>query len=180
MVLERQHEPRNQSSMNMPALPPIEYTKTEIDGIPARPDSRAIMQKAVDGHPINVYSGNDYINLYHVWDRMVARRPKQFRDLRIVRVQIGNSHWQVFILGSTAKIPDLKFDDGYNPKRGRYKRLAQELRDTGTVVVGSKTEAIKARRAWQLYVPSEKRRALKSSIVKVGRTTDHAVVLKDR
>lgn len=162
-----------------PKLAPILYAKQEISGIMVRPDSRAVMRKAVEGHPIEVTSGNDYINLYHVFERMVAS-DKQLSKMRIVRKQIGHSRWFIFVSPEGTEIPDVPLLEGYDPKRGRYKRYAEQLAEGDAVQLPSKAEAIKARRAWQLYVPAEKRRHLRSTIRKVPRTGKFLVMVLDR
>jgi hypothetical protein len=162
-----------------PKRPPILYAKQEIGGIMVRPDSRAVMRKAVEGHPIEVTSGNDYINLYHVFERMVAS-DRSLKDFKAVRKQIGHSRWFMFVLPKDAEVPDIPLLEGYDPKRGRYKRYAEQLAAGDAVQLPSKSEAIKARRAWQLYVPAEKRAHLRSTIRQVPRTGKYLVLLLNR
>lgn len=144
-----------------------------------RPDSRAVMRKAVEGHPIEVTSGNDYINLYHVFERMVAS-DRSLSKMKIVRKQIGHSRWLIFVTPEGTDIPDVPLLDGYDPKRGRYKRYAEQLAAGDAVQLPNKVEAIKARRAWQLYVPADKRRHLRSTIRKVPRTGKFLVMVLER
>jgi hypothetical protein len=160
-------------------LPSILYAKQEINGITVRPDSRDVMRKAVDGHVIEVASGNDYINLYHVFERMVAG-DKALSDLKLFRKQVGQSRWLMFVGPEGSEIPDVPLQDGYDPKRGRYKRYAEQLAAGDTLVLGDKIEAIKARRAWQLYVPGDKRRHLRSTIRKVAKTGKFLVMVLNR
>lgn len=160
-------------------LPTILYAKQEMNGITVRPDSRAVMRKAVEGHPIEVGSGNDYINLYHVFERMVAG-DRKLSKLKLVRKQIGHSRWLIFVVNDPSAVPDVPLQEGYDPKRGRYKRYAEQLAAGEAVQLPNKVEAIKARRAWQLYVPAEKRRHLRSTIRKVARTGKFLVLILER
>lgn len=144
-----------------------------------RPDSRHVMQKAVEGHPVEVTSGNDYINLYHVFERMVAS-DKKLAGLRLFRKQVGHSRWVMYVGPEGAELPDVPLQDGYDPKRGRYKRYAEQLAAGDAVQLPNKAEAVKARRAWQLYVPAEKRRHLRSTIRFVPKSSKYIVMLLDR
>ncbi|PTX91337.1 hypothetical protein [Opitutus sp. ER46] len=158
---------------------PILYAKQEIGGIMVRPDSRAVMRKAIEGHPVEVGSGNDYINLYHVFERMVEG-DRRLGKLKLIRKQIGHSRWLIFVVPENAAAPEVPLVDGYDPKRGRYKRYAEQLAAGNAVQLPSKVEAVKARRAWQLYVPAEKRRQLRSTIRKVPRTGRFLVAVLPR
>lgn len=160
-------------------LPTILYAKQELGGITVRPDSRAVMRKAIEGHPIEVGSGNDYINLYHVFERMV-QADKKLAKLRLIRKQIGHSRWLIFVTSGNVTVPDVPLQDGYDPKRGRYKRYAEQLAAGDAVQLPNKVEAVKARRAWQLYVPAEERRHLRSTIRKVTRTGKFLVLVLER
>jgi hypothetical protein len=160
-------------------LATIVYAKQEVNGITVRPDSRAVMRKAIEGHPVEVASGNDYINLYHVFERMVSG-DRKLSKLRIVRKQIGHSRWLIFVVTENASAPDVPLQEGYDPKRGRYKRYAEQLANGDAVQLPNKVEAIKARRAWQLYVPAEKRRHLRSTIRKVAKTGRYLVMVLER
>lgn len=153
----------------MHSLPPIRYGKSEISGIPVRPDSRVIVLKAIEGHPIDVFSGNDYINLYHVFDRLVASYRDRFKGLKFYRKQMGRSKWRIFVAPEGADLPDVEVESGYDPKRGRYKRYAESLAAGELVEVESHNEAIKVRRAWQLYVPKEERKHLRAKVEALGR-----------
>jgi hypothetical protein len=157
-------------------LAPILYAKQEIGGILVRPDSRAVMRKAIEGHPVEVGSGNDYINLYHVFERMVEG-DKRLGKLRLIRKQIGHSRWLIFVVEEGGDVPDVPLLDGYDPKRGRYKRYAEQLAAGDSIQLPSKVEAVKARRAWQLYVPAEKRRHLRSTIRKVPKSGKYVVMV---
>lgn len=160
-------------------LAPIIYAKQELGGILVRPDSRAVMRKAVEGHPVEVSSGNDYINLYHVFERMVAS-DRRLSKYTLIRKQIGSSKWWIFVTPDGDDIPDVELQDGYDPKRGRYKRLAEQLAAGDAVQMPTKAEAIKARRAWQLYVPAAERRQLRSTIRKVAKTGKYLVLVLKR
>lgn len=170
---------QQKSLQSFTKLSPIVYAKQEMGGIMVRPDSRAVMRKAIEGHPVEVGSGNDYINLYHVFERMVASDRKLSR-LRLIRKQVGHSRWLIFVVGENQEAPDVPLLDGYDPKRGRYKRYAEQLAGGDAVQLPNKTEAIKARRAWQLYVPAEERRHLRSTIRKVARTGKFLVLVLER
>lgn len=160
-------------------LAPIIYAKQELGGILVRPDSRAVMRKAVEGHPVEVASGNDYINLYHVFERMVAA-DKRLSKYTLVRKQIGPSKWYIFVKQAGEEAPEVELQEGYDPKRGRYKRLAEQLAAGDAVQMPNKAEAIKARRAWQLYVPAAERRHLRSTIRKVAKTGKYLVLVLNR
>lgn len=160
-------------------LAPIVYAKQIMGGIMVRPDSRAVMRKAIEGHPVEVGSGNDYINLYHVFERMVSG-DKKLSKLRLIRKQVGQSRWLIFVVGENEAAPDVPLLDGYDPKRGRYKRYAEQLAAGDAVQLPTKAEAIKARRAWQLYVPAGERRNLRSTIRKVPKTGKFLVLVLER
>ena len=170
---------QQKNGQSITKLPTILYAKQEMNGITVRPDSRAVMRKAVEGHPIEVGSGNDYINLYHVFERMVAG-DRKLSKLKLVRKQIGHSRWLIFVVSDPSVVPDVPLQEGYDPKRGRYKRYAEQLAGGEAVQLPNKVEAIKARRAWQLYVPAEKRRHLRSTIRKVARTGKFLVLILER
>jgi hypothetical protein len=159
--------------------PTIVYAKTEIGGITVRPDSRAVMRKAVEGHPIEVHSGNDYINLYHVFERMQATS-RSLAKLNLIRKQVGASKWLLFVLPEGQDAPEVELSEGYDPKRGRYKRYAQQLAAGDALRFADKAEAIKARRAWQLYVRPPQRKTRKSSVRRVGKTSSYVVMITDR
>lgn len=159
--------------------PSILYAKQEVGGITVRPDSRAVMRKAVEGHPIEVTSGNDYINLYHVFERMV-QSDKKLAKLRLIRKQVGHTRWLIFVVPEKGQAPEVPLQDGYDPKRGRYKRYAEQLAAGDAVQLPNKVEAVKARRAWQLYVPADKRRHLRSTIRKVPKTGRYLVMVLER
>jgi hypothetical protein len=159
---------------------PIVYGKQDIGGITVRPVSHQVMEKAVEGHPIEVSSGNDYINLYHVFERMVASDKKRLGRLQLVRRQIARSKWHLFVVEDEAEVPEVDLDEGYDPKRGRYKRYAEQLAAGNVVVLPSREEAIKSRRAWQLYVPRAERKHLRSTVRKSGNSGKYAVAVLPR
>lgn len=157
-------------------LPPILFAKQVINGILVRPDSRHVMQKAVDGYPIDVTSGNDYINLYHVFERMVAA-DSELAGLKLVRQQTGRTNWRITVVREGEEPPVAELADNYDPKRGRYKRYAVQLANDETLVLADKVEAIKARRAWQLYVPANERKHIRSTIRRVAKTGKFVVAI---
>lgn len=165
----------------MITLSPILYAKTELGGITARPNSREVMRKAVLGHPVEVFSINDYINLYHVFRRLQAS-DKRVDKFVLVRRKVGESHWTLFVTESRTDVPAAPLDDAYDPVRGRYKRYAAQLASGIELIFVGKTEAVKARRAWQLHVPVKERQLLKSSVMQVGRTSRYrvAILARDR
>ncbi len=167
------------STQSITKLPLIVYAKQEVGGIMVRPDSRAVMRKAIEGHPVEVRSGNDYINLYHVFERMVDG-DRKLAKLNLIRKQVGQSRWMIFVVPEGGHAPEVPLQDGYDPKRGRYKRYAEQLANGDAVQLPNKVEAVKARRAWQLYVPADKRRHLRSTIRKVPKTGRYLVLVLDR
>jgi hypothetical protein len=154
---------------------PIVYGKQIIEGLVVRPDSRSVMRKAIEGVPIIVESNNDYINLYHVFERLI--KAEGMEELKLVRKQIGETRWVLFVVTDEAPSPKTALDRGYDPKRGRYKRYAEQLCEGDALTFSDKNEAIKARRAWQLYVPAEKRKHLRSAVRTVGKTGKYLVCL---
>ena len=162
-----------------PSKPVILYAQTELNGILARPDSRGVVRKAIEGHPIEVRSGNDYINLYHVFERLQLK-DKALAKLAMVRRQIGSSRWLVGILPAGADFPDVELDEGYDPKRGRYKRYAEQLAAGDALRFNNRQEAIKARRAWQLYVPAAQRKHLRGSVRRIGKSEAFLVIVTER
>ena len=159
---------------------PIIYGITEINGIPVRPNSRDVLIKSLKtGQPIEVLSGNDYINLYHVFERM-HEHDRTVRGYVLVRKQIGQSKWWVFVTKDRGDVPEVELNKGYDPKRGRYKRYAEQLAEGNALTFADKAEAIKARRAWQLYVPQSKRKHLRSRIARVGKSGKYLVSILER
>lgn len=158
----------------------IIYGKQELGGIIVRPDSRQVMELAAAGHPIEVTSGNDYINLYHVFERLMGSDKRRYAGMKLVRKQFGRERWRLFVVKDDSAIPEVELEEGYDPKRGRYKRYAEQLTAGETVVLSNKKEAIKARRAWQLYVPKNQRRHLRSTVRKCGSKGQYAVVIAQR
>jgi len=144
-------------------LPPIEYGKTLLDGIPVRYDSHVVLDRAFAGHPILVTSDADYLNLYHVFRRRNRRLPPQERRC-LVRQQIGPSQWRLYVVSDRDEVPALALVKDYDPKRGRYKRYADQLASGDKLVLHDKNQAIKARRAWRLYTPKAQRRNLRGSV----------------
>ena len=171
---------RRDSRMPSPAMKTtILYAKSELGGITVRPDSRQVMRKAIEGHPVQVESGNDYLNLYHVFERLQATR-KSWANLAVIRRQIGPSRWLMFVLPKSEAAPEVEFEDNYDPKRGRYKRYAEQLAAGEALKFTDKKEAIKARRAWQLYVPIPKRKHLTSNIRRLGKSNAWIALVTER
>jgi len=154
---------------------PIVYGKQIIDGLVVRPDSRSVIRKAIEGYPVIVDSNNDYINLYHVFERLV--KSEQLGGLRLVRKQVGETRWILYVVSGDSNEPRVDLEDGYDPKRGRYKRYAEQLAEGNALTFSDKSEAIKARRAWQLYVPVGERKHLRSSVKSLGKNGKFLVCL---
>ncbi|OIR04289.1 hypothetical protein GALL_134890 [mine drainage metagenome] len=161
--------------MSAKTLEPIVYGKQIVNGLVVRPDSRSVVRKSLEGHPVVVESNNDYINLYHVFERLV--KIEKLGDMRLVRKQIGESRWILYAVSEKNSLPKVPLDQGYDPKRGRYKRYAEQLAGGNALTFSDKSEAIKARRAWQLYIPAERRRNLRSSVRMVGKSGRYLVCL---
>lgn len=140
------------------------------------PKTRDLIEKAIAGHPIEVTSTDDYLNLYHVFGRFVVREPS-LKAFRIIRRQIDHARWRLVIRRSDSDAPDYNPEGTYNPKRGRYKRYARRLHAGERLVLESRAEAVKARRAWQLYVPPAMRRNLAPTVEQVGAGPAHRVWL---
>lgn len=154
---------------------PIVYGKQIINGLVVRPDSRSVVRKAIEGYPVIVDSNNDYINLYHVFERL--SKAEQLENLRIIRKQVGESRWILYVTEVEKDAPKADLEDGYDPKRGRYKRYAEQLSEGNALTFSDKSEAIKARRAWQLYIPAEERKHQRSSVKSVGKSGKFLVCL---
>ena len=170
----------NQSSESEDSLlakrpDPIVYGKQIINGLVVRPDSRSVVRKAIEGYPVLVDSNNDYINLYHVFERL--SKAEQLDNYRIIRKQIGESRWILYVVQEARGVPKAELEDGYDPKRGRYKRYAEQLSEGNALTFSDKSEAIKARRAWQLYIPAEQRKNLRSSVKSLGKSGKYLVCL---
>lgn len=153
----------------------IQYGKQEINGLLVRPDSRSVIRKAIEGHPIAVDSNNDYINLYHVFERYA--QAEGLTGLRLIRQQVGSTRWIVQVVKDEADVPAPQLEKGYDPKRGRYKRYAELLAQGDALTFADKSEAIKARRAWQLYVPAEKRRHQRSTVKAMKKSGKYLVAI---
>jgi len=149
-------------------LPPIAYGTYILNGIPVKQDSRAVIERAYAGHPILIASDKDYVNLYHVFDRRNRKLPVEEQRC-LVRQQIGPSRWRLFVVRHRGDVPPLELVPHYDPKRGRYKRYAEQLANGDKLILHDKGEAIKARRAWQLYAPKEERRHHRSSVRRIRR-----------
>ncbi|PTX96578.1 hypothetical protein [Opitutus sp. ER46] len=143
----------------------VDYAKREIGGILVRPDSRDVMRKAVEGHPIRVHSASDYVNLYHVFKRM-REAGRAGANLELVRRQVAQSEWLLFVLPADVNAPKVEIRAGYDPKRGRYRRYAERLAAGEVLHLDSREEAVKARKAWRLYVPLAQRQGLRSTTKK--------------
>jgi len=133
---------------------------------------------AIDGHPLIVHTNNDYINLYHVFDRLV--KAEKLGPLRLVRKQVGKSEWYLYAVKDKREVPSVELSDGYDPKRGRYKRYAEQLAQGDQLMFNAKEEAVKARRAWQLYIPAEKRKHLRSTVRATPRSGRFVVSIIDK
>ena len=144
-------------------LPPIVYGTTLLNGIPVKQDSCVVIERAYAGHSILISSDKDYVNLYHVFDRRNRKLPEEERR-RLVRQQIGPSRWRLFVVRHRDDAPPLELEQHYDPKRGRYKRYADQLASGDKLVFHDKSQAIKARRAWRLYTPKAQRRNLRGSV----------------
>ena len=154
-------------SPSVPAeLPPIAYGTTLLDGIPVKQDTRVVIERAYAGHPILIASDKDYVNLYHVFARRNRKLPVAERRC-LVRQQIGLSQWRLFVVRDRDDVPALALEQHYDPKRGRYKRYADQLANGDKLILHDKHEAIKARRAWQLYTPKAARRNQRSSVRRI-------------
>jgi hypothetical protein len=147
-------------------LPPIVYGTTLLNGIPVKQDSCVVIERAYAGHPILISSDKDYVNLYHVFDRRNRKLP-EMEQRCLVRQQIGPSRWRLFVVRHRDDAPPLELEHHYDPKRGRYKRYAEQLANGDKLILHDKGEAIKARRAWQLYTPKEERRHQRSSVRRI-------------
>ena len=147
-------------------LPPIVYGTTLLNGIPVKQDSCVVVERAYAGHPILISSDKDYVNLYHVFDRRNRKLP-EVEQRCLVRQQIGPSRWRLFVVRHRDDAPPLELEHHYDPKRGRYKRYAEQLADGDKLILHDKGEAIKARRAWQLYTPKEERLHQRSSVRRI-------------
>jgi hypothetical protein len=147
-------------------LPPIAYGTYLLNGIPVKQDSRAVIDRAYAGHPILIAADKDYVNLYHVFDRRNRKLPAGEQRC-LVRQQIGPSRWRLFVVRNRDDVPPLALERHYDPKRGRYKRYAEQLANGDKLILHDKGEAIKARRAWQLYTPKEQRRHQRSSVRRI-------------
>ena len=156
-------------------LEPIVYGKQIVNGLVVRPDSRSVVRKALEGHAVVVESNNDYINLYHVFERLV--KAEKLEDIHLIRKQVGESRWMLYAVAQKEEVPKVSLLQGYDPKRGRYKRYAEQLSAGSALTFSDKSEAIKARRAWQLYIPAERRRNLRSSVRVVGKSGKYLVCL---
>lgn len=154
---------------------PIIYGKQIIDGLIVRPDSRSVMRKAIEGVPVIVDTNNDYINLYHVFERLV--KAEGLETLKLVRQQVGETRWILYVVTEDAPPPRADLERGYDPKRGRYKRYADQLAAGNALTFSDKDEAIKARRAWQLYIPAEERSHLRSVVRAVPKSSKFLVCL---
>jgi hypothetical protein len=126
-----------------------------------RPDTRDVVAKAIGGRSIEVRSIDDYLNLYSVF-RRIQRKDNKLANYAVTRVKVGRSRWLVTIAADDAAIPEVQFDQGYDPKHGRYKRYATQLADGEVLTFTSEIEMRKAQRAWHLYVPKSQRTYLRS------------------
>lgn len=154
---------------------PIIYGKQIVDGVVVRPDSRSVIRRAIEGVAVIVESNNDYINLYHVFERLIEAEGLQ--HLKLIRKQIGENRWILNVASDKEEAPMAELERGYDPKRGRYKRYADQLVAGNALSFSDKNEAIKARRAWQLYVPAEERKHQRSAVRLVGKTGKYLVCL---
>jgi len=144
----------------------FQVTIDKKTGCTLRPASAEFIEIAIrSGRPIVVYSQNDYINLYHVLER---RNNRHKTNYQLPRQQVAESEWILHVCEEGKTPPKAApFARGYNPKRGRYKRYSDMLKGGETLMFQEREEAVKARRAWQLYVPAAKRQSLTGKITRV-------------
>lgn len=69
-----------------------------------RLNSRQTVMKAIEGHPIEVHSTQDYMNLYHVFERIVQSDRESYGNLKIVRRSFGFYRWRVFVAKDEANV----------------------------------------------------------------------------
>lgn len=149
-------------------LPPIRIGPCVIGAVAFRPDPGTVLRLGIAGHVIEVTSEKDYANIYHGFDRL-KRTEAAFAHLSVVRRQVGPSRWLLFVrLGSKA-VPEPQRDSNYDPKRGRYQRYAARIANGETLRFTTRAEAVKVRRAWQMYVPRRQRARLRCVICFSGR-----------
>lgn len=141
-------------------LPPIRYAVIEMNGILVRPIAREVLAKAVKGRPIEINSEKPYINLHHVFERM-RKRDRSLKSFVLTKRKIGQSRWYLFVTKNPDNIPEIALDPDYDPRFGRYRRLADRLAAGETLGLPDRKEASKVRRAWQLYVPRSERQHLR-------------------
>ena len=143
--------------------PSIVYGPVVIDGVPTEPDARAAIECAYKGHPILVSRVQDYDYLRNVYVRKNAKLPQEEKR-RFFRRQIGPSSWRLIIAKSKEELPRVQLEQNYDPKRGQYRRYAEQLAAGITLSFESKYLAKKARLAWQKYTPRESRQNLRASV----------------
>lgn len=157
---------------------PIFYGKRIVDGITITPNSRDVIRKAIEeGLPIEVHLQSDYINLYHIFDR---RNRLENLGLQMVRQLVGKDKWLLFITSDKTEVPKVEKDKGFDPKRGRYKQFAAYLQEGTVLTFSDRDEAMKAHRAWRLYIPKAERKHLRGSIRVVAKTKKFMVSVYER
>lgn len=127
---------------------------------------------------MDVFSNDDYINLYHVFERLKVCE-KRFAKHTLVRRQIGVSRWALFVVPPGKRAPNVGLADDYDPVRGRYKRYAEQLAAGELLTFSNRAEAVKARRAWQLYLPRANRQNLRPMLRKL-QSEDFVLLIVDR
>jgi hypothetical protein len=147
-------------------LTPIVYGATLLHGIPVKQDTRVVIDRAYAGHPILITSDKDYQNLYHVYDRRNRTLPAG-EQRYLIRQRIGPSRWRLLMVRDRDEVPAPELERNYDPKRGRYKRYADQLAAGDQLLLHDQKEAIKARRAWHLYTPTAERLNLRSSVRRI-------------
>jgi len=162
---------------------PLFYGKKVVDGISLKADSRDSVRRAITERvPVMITSQNDYINLYHVFTRMVKTLGSKDK-LKLSRQMISESKWIVSVVDAKidkSERPTFTLENGFDPRRGRYKRYAELLTQGDVLAFTDREEAVRARRAWQLYVPKAERKHLRSTIKKVPRNGRFVVSIVER
>lgn len=75
----------------MEQLPVIRYQRDRmLDIATSRVHAHAVLHKAIDGHPIEIVSEGDYIDLCHFFAQMPTSRPFQ-----LLRKQVRPWQWIV-------------------------------------------------------------------------------------
>jgi hypothetical protein len=91
---------------------------------------------------------------HHAFERM-RERDASVRPLTLIRRKIETRKWWLIVVSRLEVGRETVLRTSRDGKRGRYQQYAQQLAGGCALTFGDRTEAEKAKRAWQTSTPLE-------------------------